>query len=127
MLALATRVVSDYGKVLAHVSPGVYGLPQSLLPYPKERIRAALRFLLHEIAPEHPELREGLARGYVYLAQFVDDDDADVIARGAAVASGIGVGSDDGDAEPAMRLINRIKAEMEIALEELAGAAPGRA
>lgn len=119
MLALATRVVSDYGKVLAHVSPGVYGLPQSLLPYPKDRIRAALRFLLHEVAPEHPELREGLARGYVYLAQFVDDGDADVIARGAAVASGIG--TDEGDAEPAMRLINRIKAEMEVALEELAG------
>jgi hypothetical protein len=119
MLALATRVVSDYGKVLAHVSPGVYGLPQSLLPYPKDRIRAALRFLLHEVAPDHPELREGLARGYVYLAQFVDDGDADTIARGAAVASGIG--TDQGDAEPAMRLINRIKAEMEIALEELAG------
>lgn len=121
MLALATRVVSDYGKVLAHVSPGVYGLPQSLLPYPKERIRAALRFLLHEVAPEHPELREGLARGYVYLAQFVDDADAGVIARGAAVASG--VGDDAADAEPAMRLINRIKAEMELALEELAGTA----
>ena len=119
MLALATRVVSDYGKVLAHVSPGVYGLPQSLLPYPKERIRAALRFLLHEVAPEHPELREGLARGYVYLAQFVDDGDADTIARGAAVATG--QSPDKGEAEPAMRLINRIKAEMEQALDELAG------
>lgn len=70
-------------------------------------------------SPEHPELREGLARGYVYLAQFVDDADADVIARGAAVASGIG--DDAADAEPAMRLINRIKAEMELALDELAG------
>ncbi|MBL8296868.1 MAG: hypothetical protein JNN30_00855 [Rhodanobacteraceae bacterium] len=121
MLALATRVVSDYGRVLAHVSPGVYGLPQSLLPYPKERIRAALRFLLHEIAPDHPELREGLARGYVYLAQFIDDSDADVIARGAAFASGIGTNNDSADAEPAMRLINRIKADMELALEELTG------
>jgi hypothetical protein len=120
MLALATRVVSDYGKVLAHVSPGVYGLPQSLLPYPKERIRAALRFLLQEVAPGHPELREGLARGYVYLAQFVEDNDADIIARGAASASGMA--QDDGNAEPAMRLINRIKAEMELALEELSGA-----
>lgn len=124
MLALATRVVSDYGKVLAHVSPGVYGLPRSLLPYPKDRIRAALRFLLHEVAPDHPELREGLARGYVYLAQFIDDDDADVIARGAAVASG--TGGDDADAEPAMRLINRIKADMELALEELSGKEPER-
>ena len=119
MLALATRVVSDYGKVLAHVSPGVYGLPQSLLPYPKDRIRTALRFLLQNVAPDYPELREGLARGYVYLAQFVDDGEADIIARGAACASG--QGEDPAHAEPAMRLINRIKAEMELALEELAG------
>lgn len=120
MLALATRVVSDYGKVLAQVSPGVYGLPESLLPYPKERIREALRFLLQNVVQEHPELREGLARGYVYLAQFVADDDAETIARGAASATG--QSPDSGDAEPAMRLINRIKAEMEQALNELAGA-----
>ena len=119
MLALATRVVSDYGKVLAQVAPGVYGLPESLLPYPKERIREALRFLLQNVTQEHPELREGLARGYVYLAQFVSDQDAETIARGAATATG--QSPDEGDAEPAMRLINRIKAEMEQALDELAG------
>lgn len=119
MLALATRVVSDYGKVLAQVSPGVYGLPESLLPYPKDRIREALRFLLQNVVQEHPELREGLARGYVYLAQFVADDDAHTVARGAASATGLA--ADAGDAEPAMRIVNRIKAEMERALEELAG------
>ncbi|UXI67198.1 hypothetical protein [Tahibacter amnicola] len=122
MLALATRVVSDYGKVLARVSPGVYGLPESLLPYPKARIRMALQYLLQHVAEEHPELREGLARGYVYLAQFVADDQAEIIARGTATASG--VGADEGDAEPAMRLINGIKAEMERALDELAGVVP---
>ncbi|MEO8672966.1 MAG: hypothetical protein ABI411_16740 [Tahibacter sp.] len=119
MLALATRVVSDYGKVLARVSPGVYGLPQSLLPYPKERIRTALRFLLQNLPGEHPELREGLARGYVYLAQFVADDDAEIIAQGSAGMSGMS--GDTQHAEPAMRLINLIKAEMERALDELAG------
>jgi hypothetical protein len=119
MLAIATRVVSDYGKVLARIHPGVYGLPESLLPYPKERIRTALRFLLQTIPGEHVELREGLARGYVYLAQFVDDGDAEIIEKGSASASGLS--PDDGHAEPAMRLINSIKLEMERALEELSG------
>ena len=76
------------------------------------------------IVEDERGVREGLARGYVYLAQFIDDADADVIARGAAVASGIG--GDDADAEPAMRLINRIKADMELALEELSGREPER-
>jgi len=117
MLALATKVVSDYGKVLARVDPGVYGLPQSLLPYPKERIRFAIRFLLQNMPSEHIELREGLARGYVYLAQFVADDDAQLIERGSAAIHG----GDHSESEPAMRAINRIKAEMERALEELRG------
>jgi hypothetical protein len=119
MLALATRVVSDYGKVLARVDPGVYGLPQSLLPHPKDRIRHAIRSLLRELPTEHVELREGLARGYVYLCQFVDDIEASVIALGSASMAG-GAGDNEA-AEPAMRLINRIKLDMEQALEELRG------
>ena len=39
MLALATKVVGDYGKVLARVAPDVYGLPESLLPHPKPAIQ----------------------------------------------------------------------------------------
>lgn len=120
MLALATKVVSDYGKVLARVDPGVYGLPESLLPYPKERIRTAIRFLLETMPSEHIELREGLARGYVYLAQFVADEDAQLIERGSAAVQGL-PGADHSESEPAMRAINRIKAEMERALEELRG------
>jgi hypothetical protein len=117
MLALATKVVSDYGKVLARVDPGVYGLPQSLLPHSKERIRTAIRMLLKNLPGEHIELREGLARGYVYLAQFVGDQEAAIISMGSNSLSG-GMG-DSAAAEPAMRLINRIKADMERALEEL--------
>ena len=118
MLALATKVVSDYGKVLARVEPGVYGLPQSLLPHSKDRIRTAIRLLLRSLPGEHVELREGLARGYVYLAQFVGDEEAAIISSGSA--SLMGGDASSAAAEPAMRLINRIKLEMERALEELA-------
>lgn len=117
MLGMATRVVSDYGKVLARVEPGVYGLPESLLPHSRATIRYAIVTLLKQLGPGHPEVREGLRQGYVYLAQFVADDEADIVARGQASASG--GSADEASAEPAMRIINRIKLDMERALEEM--------
>jgi hypothetical protein len=116
MLALATKVVRDYGKVLAEVIPGVHGLPESLLPHSKEQIRSAIAMLLENLEPEHTALKESLARGYVYLAQFVPDTDAAVIASGA---NGRDSGALDPGNESAMRLINRIKLDMERALEDL--------
>lgn len=115
MLALATKVVRDYGKVLAAVVPGVHGLPESLLPHSKEQIRSAIAMLLENLEPEHTALKESLARGYVYLAQFVPDADAAVLSHG----SGPGSGQVDTNNESAMRLINRIKLDMERALEDL--------
>ena len=122
MLALATRMVSDYGKVLASLRPEVYGLPESLLPHPKERLRDALRLLLTSVPLDQPELREGLLRGYVYLAQFVPDAEAALIARGQALLGG--AGGNGNEAEPAMRAINRIKLAMETALEEAGSLRP---
>lgn len=80
MLALATKVVSDYGKVLARVQPGLQGMPESLLPYSKIKIRDAILMLLEHLEPEHSTVKESLARGYVYLAQFVPDSDAAVLS-----------------------------------------------
>ena len=117
MLALATKVVSDYGKVLAQVQPGLHGLPESLLPHSKVQIRNAIFMLLENLEPEHTALKESLARGYVYLAQFVPDADAAVLMNMPALANPTVdlVAS----SEPAMRLMNRIKLDMERALEEL--------
>ncbi|MHB8447579.1 MAG: hypothetical protein ACYC7G_05080 [Rudaea sp.] len=110
MLALATKVVTDYGRVLAQVQPGLHGVPESRLPHSKAQIRDAIVMLLQHLEPEHTALKESLARGYVYLAQFIPDADADVLSEspGAAPSS-----------IPAMRLMNRIKLDMERALEEL--------
>ncbi|HET6632479.1 MAG TPA: hypothetical protein VFG73_07215 [Rhodanobacteraceae bacterium] len=118
MLALATRVVTDYGKVLASVRPDVYALPESLLPHPKESIRQALRSLLKRMPLDQLELREGLVRGYVYLTQFIPDADAAIIAAGQAGLTGMS-DADDGLASQANRLINAVKADMERALEEV--------
>jgi hypothetical protein len=116
MLALATKVVSDYGKVLAAVMPGVHGLPESLLPHSKTQIRTAIATLLENLEPEHTALKESLARGYVYLAQFVPDADAAMLSRSGTARAASQV---DASNESAMRLINRIKLDMERALEEL--------
>jgi hypothetical protein len=117
MFALATKVVTDYGKVLAQVQPGLHGLPESLLPHSRAQIRSAIFMLLENLEPEHTALKESLARGYVYLAQFIPDDDAAVLAQGA-IPKGSGT-TIEPHSEPAMRLINRIKLDMERALEEL--------
>jgi len=121
MLALATKVVGDYGKVLARVAPEVYGLPESLLPHPKHAIREAIVSLLEQLGPDQVEIKEGLRRGYVYLAQFVSDSEAEIVSRGQASIHG--GSADTASAEPAMRIINRIKLEMERAVEEM-GAYP---
>ena len=116
MLALATKVVRDYGKVLAAVVPGVHGLPESLLPHSKAQIRSAIAMLLENLEPEHTALKESLARGYVYLAQFVPDVDAEMLVKRSGSRDAAQVDSNN---ESAMRLINRIKVDMERALEDL--------
>ena len=60
---------------------------------------------------------ESLARGYVYLAQFIPDADAAILAQGPIAQNS--TGALDAHSEPAMRLLNRIKLDMERALEEL--------
>jgi hypothetical protein len=117
MLGMATKVVSDYGKVLSTVEPGVYGLPESLLPHTRDSIRFAILTLLRQLGPDHPEVKEGLRQGYVYLAQFVGDKDAELARSGQASVTDVNV--DDASAEPAMRIINRIKLDMERAVEEM--------
>ena len=117
MLGMATKVVSDFGKVLSMVEPGVYGLPESLLPHTRESIRFAILTLLRQLGPEHPEVKEGLRQGYVYLAQFVGDEDAATVRNGQASVTDVTVV--DANAEPAMRIINRIKLDMERAVEEM--------
>jgi hypothetical protein len=113
MMALATKVLTDYGKVLAQVQPGLHGLPQSLLPHSKQQIRGAILMLLENLDPEQTAIKESLARGYVYLAQFVPDEDA------ALINSNGDINSLTSGNESARKLLNRIKVDMERALEEL--------
>lgn len=120
MLSLATRILKDYGRCLAEVEPGSYGLPQSFLPYPKEQIAEAHRVTLNALGDERPELREALIRGYVYLQQFVSDDEAQQVADAHDLLDPFGNPDAEAASEDnvtALEIVNRIKLAMEQALE----------
>lgn len=127
MLELAARIVKDYGTVLGRAKPGIYGLPESLLPHSREQIRSSIRFLLKHVDVEDVEIKQSLVHGYVYLAQFVPDRDMEIISAGQSAAINANSNDDDGTARDAMRLINRIKLAMETALKEVTELVQGSA
>ena len=118
MLTLATRVAEDFGRTLAGLDKTAYGYPQSLLPHDKAQIKTALRTLL-KVVGNDPKVGESLARAYVYLAQFVPDEDAELIQSSQSVLSGDGQSGDLGEVAIAMQRINEIKLAMETALSEV--------
>lgn len=118
MLQIATRILSDYGKVLAQIEPGTLGLPESFLPHPKPAIREATRWALRHVGPGQPVIREALVRGYAYLQQFVSDAEFEILLA-AQTTSGDG---DPSANHAALQIINRIKLDMERALEEISAA-----
>jgi hypothetical protein len=120
MLTLATRILKDYGRCLAEVEPGSYGLPESFLPYAKEQIAEAHRVTLNALGDERPELREALIRGYVYLQQFVSDDEAQQVADAHELLDSFSnpeAAPPSADNVNALEIVNRIKLAMEQALE----------
>lgn len=110
----AEKIVSAYGKVLAELDATNYGHPISLLPNHRDEIKSAIQLLLIELEGENKEICNSLAQSYVYLAQFIPDDEADTIAEGQRfLASSDFDESHIEEANEAARIINRIKLEME--------------
>ncbi len=121
----AERLLAEYGALLADANGTAYAMPQSLLPADKDRIKQAIQRLLWELGDAQPSLAEGLVQGYGYLAQFISDEEAQVVERGrAALASGDPHHPDWADAEASSRILGRIKAEMENLLQEIRLFAP---
>lgn len=83
MLALATKVLNDYSKVLANLEPANLGFSESFLPHSKTAIREATKSALQHLGDAQPGLREALIRGYVYLEQFVPDAEAEILMQAA--------------------------------------------
>lgn len=122
MMALAGRILRDYGRVLGEIEPGCCALPQSFLPHSRRAIREATLHVLKSLDSGDEALRDALIRGYVFLAQFIDDDEAEHVAEGQAQLDTLALEAGEIPHSPqaldALRVINRIKLEMERALLE---------
>jgi hypothetical protein len=129
MLAMATKVLNDYSKVLAALEPANLGFAQSFLPHSKAAIRQATITALSHLGAAQPQLREALQRGYVYLEQFVPDDEAEVLMLAALPVDVIDAPGDESAAQNDQKtlsegqqvneIITRIKVDMARALQEI--------
>ena len=119
-LQSAQNIVTEYGHLLAQLEGSSYAHPLSRLPYDKDEIKSAIHLLLWELHGQDQDVSNSLAQSYVYLAQFVDDTEAETVARGQAVLQ-----SSDLDpeeliyADQAVVIINRIKVEMENVMQDI--------
>jgi hypothetical protein len=115
MLALATKVLNDYSKMLAQLEPSNLGFADSFLPHSKAVIREATKTALQHLGNAEPTLREALIRGYVYLEQFVPDAQAETLMLAAMP----GEVATEADGQEAALIVADIKQRMEAALREV--------
>lgn len=78
----AEKIVNAYGEVLAQVSHMSFGAPESLLPYKKEIIKEAIKVTLDILEPEEQGIGENLRVGYMELARFITDEEAEISSKG---------------------------------------------
>jgi len=127
VLAIAGKILRDYGRVLGEIEPGCCALPESFLPHPRTRIHEATISVLKRLDPADETLRDALIRGFVFLRQFVDDAEAERVAEGQAQLDALALDAGQTPQSPqaldALRVLNRIKLEMEQALVQACQAA----
>lgn len=119
-LDMAERIVSAYGDLLARLKHVNTALPCSLLPYPKAEIKQAIQTLLWECDDMDHNVHNSLIQAYVYLEQFIDDSQVEIVARGqAAIQSADPEHPDWPYADEAHRIITKIKMDMEDAFQDM--------
>ena len=121
----AENIVSDYGKFLSSIEPSIYGIAMSRLPHDKELIKTAIQTLVLEIDKNDEKIQSGLAQAYVYLAQFIDDERAEIAEQGRIILEKEAPEQKKEDAEnleianQAVQTINSIKSDMENLMGEI--------
>jgi hypothetical protein len=68
-------IIGEYGKVLKGTAKRTFGVPESMLPYSKKVIKNAIRVAL--LMTDDSDVREHLEYGYISLANFIPDEEAD--------------------------------------------------
>ena len=121
----AEIIVSEYGKLLSSIEPSIYGIPSSTLPYDKEQIKTAIQTLILAVDKDNKEIHDGLTQAYVYLAQFISDEQVKIAENGRAILESDSENSDERNPEDfelanqAIQIINSIKSEMESLMSEI--------
>jgi len=126
----AEVIVGEYGKLLSGTEPSIYGIPLSLLPYDKEKIKIAIQTLILAVNKEDQKIHDGLIQAYVYLAQFIEDEKVDIAKQGRIILeketseqnidNNTAKNTEDLElANQAVQTINRIKTEMENLMNEI--------
>jgi len=92
----------------------LYGIPVSYLAYNKSQIMQAIKTAISTLEPDEIDFRETLVHSFLHLAQFIPDDQVDIVRRGQeAILSGDIHHPDLPIADQALEIINRIKSDME--------------
>lgn len=125
----AEIIVNEYGKLLSAIEPSIYGIALSRLPYDKEVIKSAIQTLLLNIDDHECEVFQSLTQAYVYLAQFIPDEELTIAEYGRAILDASKINSTNTDisgnqedlelANQAIQTINSIKMDMENLMNEL--------
>jgi hypothetical protein len=68
------EIIGEYGKVLKRTAKRTFGVPESMLPHSKKVIKNAFRVAL--LMTDDKDVRENLKYGYISLANFVSDEEA---------------------------------------------------
>ncbi len=116
----AESIVNTYGALLNNLKHVNTALSVSLLPEKKEVIKQAIQTLLWELEGLDDITRNSLVQGYVFLEQFLPEDQVEILARGqAAIQSADPEHEDWAYADQANNIVTNIKVAMENALQEM--------
>lgn len=116
----AESIVNTYGALLNNLKHVNTALSVSLLPEKKDVIKQAIQTLLWELEGLDDITRNSLVQGYVFLEQFLPEDQVEILARGqAAIQSADPEHEDWAYADQANNIVTNIKVAMENALQEM--------
>jgi len=119
-LQSARDIVTAYGHVLASRGDQTLAHPLSSLSHNIDEIKSAINLILDEVSGMDSTVTHSLAQSYVYLGQFVSDEEARMVAHGQAVLESSDLNPDELIfAEQSKTVINKIKLEMEALLLDI--------
>ncbi len=119
-LEFSEKVISAYGKLLSTMEPSFYGLPLSKLPYTIIEIKDAIYTVLNTINNDNKDIIDSLTNAYIFLGQFISDDELLTVNQAMDNFNNSGeASSDTSNIEQAGFITSKIKLKMENNLEEI--------